>query len=187
MTVNLMDGMRTAGLIQFGAFGDDPQAPVQFKLELMASYPAVLETAAEQLAAIVAKIPSDRLLCLPDAVPLATLVSQRVSRALVYSQFSERGSLELIGAYDIGHPTVLIANVLHSLPTTLKVIDYARRVGLDVRTAAAVLYVGEMGLGGEATCLITLREVIDNFVAVGALPKGQSAAVHLWMQDFLDQ
>ncbi|MCK6577649.1 MAG: hypothetical protein L6Q98_06040 [Anaerolineae bacterium] len=110
MTSDLIRQLVDTSLILFGAFRTgshgDASCPYALQLEMLASYPAVLRQAAQATALRVTGYPKvDRLLCRADSLALGTLVSQETGIPLTY--FDDRGhDALLVGAYDIGHPTV---------------------------------------------------------------------------------
>jgi orotate phosphoribosyltransferase len=169
-----------AGLVQFGRFASDGStAPVQFHLDMLASYPDVLEAAAKALSS---KIPStERLLCISEALPLGVALALKTGIPLIYSRGGEKEPVyDLVGAYDIGHPTTLVVNIAGQSDYG-HLLTSARRVGLDVQSVAAVINVGaesELPL----TSLLHLSDVVDTLHERGILPHGQAIAVRAWIE-----
>lgn len=177
---DLLQSLVEAGLLQFGRFTrDDSIAPVQFHLEMLASYPDVLNAAAEGLSQNLP--PVERLLCIPDALPLGVAIALKTGVPLVYSRGGDQEPVhDLVGAYDIGHPAVLVANVGGNAIST-HLLASARRVGLNVQSMAAVI---DLGVGSEMplTALLHLPQVVDALVERGVLPQGQAMAVKAWIE-----
>jgi orotate phosphoribosyltransferase len=105
---------------------------------------------------------------------------------LVYSQGrGEAAVFDLIGAYDIGHPALLITDVLDEPDTLDDLIQKARRVGLEVNTVLAVIDTGRATLSGENLDIIALaqlREIVESLLEQGELPAGQGDAALKWIE-----
>lgn len=175
---DLAHTLTEAGLIQFGLFVEgDHQRPVQFKFEMLASYPDVLRDIASQLAPLIGE--ADRLLCAPDAGALGVALALHTGIPLVISRVGVGDTVELIGAYDIGHPAVYVTNVIDKSPLSVSAIAHAERVGLEVHQR-----VGIIGLDDHApdVALITMAALLDALVVTGDVPPGQAAAVTAWMK-----
>lgn len=177
---NLIPMLLDAGLVQFGWFPRDGGiAPVQFHFDMLASYPDVLHRAADLLAE--ALQPAERLLCSPEALPLSVGLALTSGIPLVYSQGSDRDAVhDLVGAYDIGHPTVFVSLIAPCSRDT-RLIASARRVGLDVQRAVSLLAL-KAETDVPTHSLFRLDEMVDTLVEQGRLPKGQADAVHQWLQ-----
>ncbi|MEL6151121.1 MAG: hypothetical protein AAFR56_15970, partial [Chloroflexota bacterium] len=79
------------------------------------------------------------ILCPFDTLPLATLISQIANIPLVYSRGRGEPAVDdLVGAYDINHPTLLLANTTTGDGALGQLQTDARRVGL-LTTYALVL------------------------------------------------
>lgn len=177
--MNLLDQLMSAGLIQFGWFAADGQTePVRFQLEMLASYPDILIEVADRLAQRLPR--AERLLSPADAVPLATAVAVKAGIPLVYSQGGEsEPAFDLVGAYDIGHPAVLVTSVSgYALHTRL--LETARRVGLNVHAYAAIIDLG-MASSLPVVSLFQMTEVLSGLHAGGVIPAGQAEAVESWL------
>ncbi len=170
-----------AGLIQFGAFAiGEHMAPYQLHLELLPSYPDILAQVAAEVAARLG--PVDHLLCTADAVPIGVALGLCVTLPLVYSRGSDQPAVsDLVGAYDIGHQAALIVTSLTDTTRTRRLIDGARRVGLDTRQIIAVVDTGVALDGTSYSALLTLSSLVDDLATRGLLPEGQAVAVHDWM------
>src|SRR4051794_36965583 len=100
---------------------------------MLVSYPDILDQAALEAQSIVSTLNVTRLLCTPDAIPFGVAVSLRTGIPLVYSRGAgEAPVFDLIGAYDIDHPTLLLTNSVgwNEFPAAL--VKGAHRVGLEV-------------------------------------------------------
>lgn len=166
-SMTLINQLYTAGLIQFGLFENQP---FRLNLQLLPSYPHILKSVADSLSERINTEEFEKVVCPPDAVALTTLVSQKTGLSMVYSQ-GRRGSPvhDLVGAYDVGHPTLMIVNVWNG---DRNLIDRAARVGLDIDKVISIISLVE---GAES--LLNLREIMNEV----DLPSGQANAVHGWL------
>ncbi len=142
------------GLVQFGRFAtpDGTQSPVRFELNLLLSYPSVATQIARAIAQRIDVERVERLLCPADAAPLGALVAVETGIPLVYSRgVGEPAVVDLVGAYDVGHPTVLLVNLTSVHLDDL--VQRASRFGLTVTQTIGIL--------GAENALCTLDDVIE--------------------------
>jgi orotate phosphoribosyltransferase len=180
----LIEMIIDAGLIQFGGFGDQPmQAPVQFKLEMLASYPELLEVIASRIGGVIDVNKIDHLLCTPDAIPLAVAVSLQTKIPLIYSRIQASGAIELIGAYDIGHPALLVTNMIDVSSPGTGLISHASRFGLEIVHIVGVIDCerGDLSQRVEHVTLMRLSEIVRKLSQNGQLPTRQAQAVLDWI------
>ena len=81
MPADLTSLLIEAGLLQFGLFVVDPgrTMPFRISLELLPSYPDILSKLADGLAASMARLYADRLLCPADSLPSGVALSLRTA------------------------------------------------------------------------------------------------------------
>jgi orotate phosphoribosyltransferase len=182
MQNELLTLLQENGLVQFGTFtNENGAAPVQFYLDLLGAYPQVLQTFAQHLAQHLE--PPDILLALPDAIPLGTALSLQTGRPLVYSRGKgEAPTHDFVGAYDVGHPTMLVCSVALHPQTLLKLIEDARKVGLHVRGVLSVVAVCTLDNLPNYR-LFPFSALVGQLVQQGELSKGQAAAIYDWLGD----
>ena len=115
------------GLLQFGRFiTDDGPRPYQLQLDLLPSYPDVLAHITELAAPWVGDV--NHLLSSAEALPFGVSLSLRTHIPLVYARGTDALTVyELAGAYDIGHPALLLGNTL--APSLITLAEKARVVG----------------------------------------------------------
>lgn len=160
------------GLLQFGLFGDDPLA---WNVDMLPSFPDLLGDLACLSQAYVKGV--DRLLAAPGAMVWGSAVALRCDLPLVYC----RGE-QLIGAYDIGHPTLLLGAGLDCASDLRQLARRAGRVGLEVRGAHLLLGPGCGDLDDlPTTALFDLPHMVGQLVAEGALPPGHGECVRRWL------
>jgi hypothetical protein len=176
--MTLINALITNGLLQFGQFHTDGvMQPFAIKLDLLASYPDVLELVRDALLTHAPRAPFDRILCPLEALPLAVSVSLKLQIPVVYARRrSEAAVFDLVGAYDIGHPTLVIANWADD--DLMALIDQAERVGLRLSIIWAVMELTPMSVSkGEIYCLLRLHDVMDDPLIRSQFASGQIDAV----------
>lgn len=175
--------MLEAGLLQFGWF--EPEGiPLRLSLEMLPAYPDILA----QIVAEGMKHTSNmnRLVCTIDALPLGVGLSLKTNIPLVYSRGSgEAPYHDLVGAYDIGHPALLLVNALDNTESTTKLIHKARSVGLQIQYIVAIMDLGipEIAPDIEVYTLLSLENEIQALIAEGRLASGQGQAVLNWLKE----
>ncbi|NLX10032.1 MAG: hypothetical protein GXY36_10285 [Chloroflexi bacterium] len=181
-----------AGLIQFGRFvqPDDTIWPVAVHLRWLPSYPALLRAVAAALVPLLDGIEADRVLTTADATPIGVALSLASDLPLVYPFGEVRdytAAFAIEGAYDVGHPTLLLADVLADPDQARGIVALAGRVGLDVSAVLAVL---DLGLGASERLaadgytvryLLALADLLPVLETEGLLPPAMRAAVEVWL------
>lgn len=161
------------GLIQFGLFGVD-ERPMQLNFHLLPSYPDILAQLADRAAATIAESEYDHLVCDRDSLPFGVAVNQRTNIPLVYSLGTDKpGVYDLVGAYDVGHPALLLANTWYEGLSAL--IEKAGRVGLEIVATRVI------ASNGDIPSLIDLPQMVETLRRDGFLPSGQADAVQQWL------
>ncbi|MBN1202569.1 MAG: hypothetical protein JXJ20_12015 [Anaerolineae bacterium] len=188
----LIRALAANGLIQFGRF-EQPDGsiwPVSIKLIWLPSYPALLRDVAAALAPLLDGVGADRVLTTGDAIPVGVALSLHSDLPMVYPYGEVRdytAAFAIEGAYDVGHPTLLLSDVLIDAPQADAITALAQRVGLDVRHVLAVIDL-EQGArealdaaGYGVRCLLTLREMLPVLEADGALSAPMRGVVERWL------
>jgi orotate phosphoribosyltransferase len=191
-SADLVRALAVAGLIQFGRFErpDGSFWPVMFGLRWLPSYPALLRHTAAALAPLLDRVNADRVLTTNDALPIGVALSLRKNMPLVYPYGDVRAytaAFAIEGAYDVGHPTVLLSDVLIDAPQANAITAVARRVGLDV---VAILAVVDLGLGAREAVeaeghtvdtVLTLRATLPVLADAGTLPPVMRTTIEEWL------
>ncbi len=186
-----------AGLIQFGRFFQPDRSawPVALNLRWLPSYPALLREVAAALEPLLDGIGADRILTTADATPIGVALSLRTDRPLVYPYGEVReytAAFAIEGAYDVGHPTLLLSDVLIDAAQAATITGLARRVGLEVQTVLAVI---DLGLGARGQlesagyhvgCALTLAEMLPVLETAGLLTPAMRSAVEQWIGGHTD-
>jgi orotate phosphoribosyltransferase len=179
-----------AGLVQFGRFEQPDGAiwPVAVRLRWLPSYPSLLGQVAD---ALLQQVDADRLLVTADSLPIGVALSLRANLPLVYPYGELRActaAFAIEGAYDVGHPTLLLSDTLIDPAQTEALAALAGRVGLDVHAMLAVI---DLELGARAqlesagyavTCALTLRAMLPVLADDGLLPPVMRATVEHWLR-----
>ncbi len=174
-----------AGLIQFGWFErDEATQPVATHLDMIASFPDLLARLVEVAAARLDPSGYQRLLSTADAIPFATGLSLASGVPLVYSRgLAEPASIDLVGAYDGGHPTLLLTNAVGARRDLRLLVSTAQRVGLEVNTLLTILEVRAMSpqAGVQIVSLLRLDDAVRQLSADARLPARHAQAVLDWI------
>lgn len=172
-----IDFMRT-GLLQFGRFQDTLSQRVRryrLQLDMLAAYPTFFRATRDALLGQLPEETSERLVADRGAAVLAGSMSEKLGISLVYSRgCGEAPALDLIGAYDVGHPTVAIVNTDRELPDFLVRCD---RVGLSVHTVLVLVRVTNREYTTEVRAMHSLDEMVGQLVESGDIPAGMGEAV----------
>lgn len=133
-----------AGIIQLGRFQqpDGSFLPMSTNFLMLPSYPRLLHTTAQALVPLIRTHPPERLLATRAAIPLGAVVAVESNIPLTYPYGEAKDytvAYTIEGAYDVGHPTTLLMDVLTSPAEILTLIAQARQVGLVVQQVIAVL------------------------------------------------
>lgn len=188
----LIQGLAQDGLVQFGRFVHEDGAvwPVALRLQWLPSYPACLREIAGALVPDLAACDADRILAAAEAVPLSVALGLLADVPVAYPYGAVRdytAAFAIEGAYDVGHPTVLVSDVLLDAAHAETITALARRVGLNV---SAVLAVVDVGLGArerlEASgygvrTLFSLRDMLRVLADQGMLPPLMRHTVEAWL------
>jgi hypothetical protein len=176
----MIDALVENGLLQFGRFEDgDDFKPYSLNLHLLPAYPDVLRHSAAEIAGRIQDI--DRIVCEADSVPLGVAVSLQSGIPLIYSNGrNESGVYDLVGAYDVGHPAVLVVNILDDTEHLRRLIKKARGVGLEIKMVVAIIGIRIFD-DVPTQSLLNLATVIRLLVDSGdlAAAQGNSVLEHL--------
>lgn len=166
------------GLLQFGMFQTSAEdVPFQLQLGFLPSYPHLLSQVARSIHQML--IPNhQRLLCDLEALPLGVSVSLMSETPLVYSRVALGfGGNDLVGAYDIGHPTCLLVNQLGE--QSQRLIDVASSVGLEVSQIIALT--DSVFNLDRAQILLPMDEAIEELHQAELITPGQAQTALEWL------
>lgn len=161
-----------SGILQFGYFvTEDNQARCyRLRLEMLAAYPQLLQTVVYRGVQSLSQVKAhDRLVCQLSSIPLATALSLNTGTSLVYSRGKNLPAVhDLVGAYDIGHPTCLIVN--HITATTSDFIARCRAVGLDIHSVLELVALGQSLPDIQQHAIFTLPAIIHELDRANSIP-----------------
>jgi uridine monophosphate synthetase len=181
-----------AGLVQFGRF-ERPNGeawPVMVNLLWLPSYPALLRDVAAALVPTLDGIAADRVLTTVEALPIGVALSLRADMPLVYPYGEVRDyttAYAIEGAYDVGHPTLLLSDVLIDARQANQIAAMARKVGLEVNGVLAVV---DLGLGAReelesighvVRSALRLSDMLPVLAEAGLLPLTMRETVEAWI------
>lgn len=178
------DMLLDAGIIQFGHFRNNTQsAPFRLNLELLPSYPRILHLAAQLLSGYTRGV--ERLVCTAEALPLGIVMSQQTQIPLVYSRGSGDAAVhDLVGAYDVGHPALLVTNSI-TKPDALDIfVKRALSVGLQVQQICSLITI-QPAISIGAVPLYTVLEMqslVADSVAHGRLTTQFADVIASWIK-----
>lgn len=149
---------------------------------MLASYPAAYGAVVEATLAAAQGVAFDRLLCPFDAVPLGAALSLRTGVPLVYSRGSgDQPVNDLIGAYDIGHPALLVTTSMGWEPYPQALVSGAKRVGLEVHAVLTILETRSTAENVIILPLLRMADVVDELEGAGRIPLRQAQAARAWL------
>ena len=178
--VDLLPLLLETGLIQFGRFGGDYK-PFQLHFDLLPSYPDVLNAIVQQAGHLVGEV--DHLVCVNQAIPFGVGLSLKTGIPLVYSWGSDEPPVyDLVGAYDIGHPSILLANHSDNMEYHARLVDQSRQVGLEIDRLLVIIATGKSQKSDlEVLSLLKLELIVDELAQSGELPEGQVLQMRQWL------
>lgn len=169
------------GIVQFGQFATaDGTAPVRFDLLMLPSYPSALNLLARACVGRIQLAKDGRLCCALNTFALGVAIGQIMGQPLVYTtSFEHETPHTFIGAYDIGHPALLLWSWEQSI---LKPIwaERMREVGLVLER--------QMILVGDETSILPFSALLDALVNAGRIrPVQAETCLHWYHQAKLRQ
>lgn len=173
------------GLVQFGRFSNAFEStPFRFSLEMLPAYPDVARVLIARAKTLLSAVHVNRLLCTADALPFGVGLSLETDIPLVYSRGSKDAPVyDLVGAYDIGHPALMLTNVLGDFEPVAQLMAGAQRVGLEIHTVLAIIDLGIATIPHDTTLLALLRlpAIIEALSQSGQLPPAHARTVKQWI------
>jgi hypothetical protein len=146
------------------------------------SYPDVLAQVVESALPLLGEV--EHLVSASSATPFGVSLSLKTGIPLVYSRGNNDAPVhDLVGAYDIGHPALLLANDLHEEDELAGLMNNARQVGLEIERLLVIVDDGTSRLDLlPVTSLVHLPTMVDQLVEDGLLPVGHATVVKHWFQ-----
>jgi orotate phosphoribosyltransferase len=165
------------GMLQFGIFVDGKESRTyRLGLDMLPTYPQVMQ---QLIYLAVQGIPDghfDRLVAPSDAIPLGTALALHTGIPLVYSRGKGKGTaFDLVGAYDVGHPALLVVNSIQ--PNIYRLIAQCRSVGLEIEAILELVSLGNEFDGIPSYAMTSLKALIYELKQNSLIPEKQAQAV----------
>ena len=167
------------GIIQFGLFAD--HSPIKFNLDMLPAFPNTLNIVAEQLLSVNDLSSLEQIIVPRNTLPLGVLLSHKSDIPLVYSDFTGGTPKNFIGAFDVGHPTILVVNLLTHVTPIDTIVNSSKKVGLNIVKVLAILRTKKPPDSIETMALIEFNEAIDELLNIDALTDGQATAIRNYL------
>lgn len=178
----IAEQMLETGILQLGSFmTNGTYMPYRLRFDMLAAYPDLLQTLVDETPEIPPEI--DRLLSASGCVPYASALSLKYDISLVYSRGSEDAAVyDLVGAYDVGHPTCLIVNTVSS--QTVELIEKAAQGGLNVKSLLVLMKTTNSGMVDLPTVYVSdLADAIQTLKKTMLIPYQQAQTVLTYLAD----
>lgn len=165
------------GLLQFGSFD---RIPFRWNFEYLPSYPNVLVEIAERLEPQLQ--PADHLVSAPSMLPFALALSLKTGIPLAYGIGDADNKPTIVGAYDIGHPAILVMEVIEDEQAVIEYVRYAGRVGLDIVQVVTIIRVGRLErLDLPHTALLDMESVVLELYQRSHITAFQHETIRRWL------
>jgi hypothetical protein len=165
------------GMLQFGFFESaNKPLPYLLRLDMLPAYPQVMQQIVYLAVQSIPELPFDRLVAHSDAIPLGTALALHTGIPLVYSRGKgESAAYDLVGAYDVGHPALLVVNCIEGDMSRL--IGQCRGVGLEIKAILELVSLGNVIEGIPSYTVTSLKALIHELLLEKAIPEKQAEAV----------
>lgn len=165
------------GLLQFGYFVEAERIlPYSLRLEMLSAYPQLMQ---QILYLAVQALPAghyDRLVAHSDAIPFGTGLALQTGIPLVYSRGrGESAAYDLVGAYDVGHPALLVVNSIQ--PEMSHLVKQCSSVGLEIAAVLQLVSFGNNLDGLESYSVTSMKALLYELRLNEAIPEKQAEMV----------
>jgi orotate phosphoribosyltransferase len=170
----LIRGYVEAGILQFGRFqqADGDFLPIAMNFLLLPSYPHIMQQTAKALVPLVHQSGVDRLLTTRATTPLGAVLAVESGIPMTYPYGEAQSythAFVIEGAYDVGHPTALLTDVLKDELAIHELVESARKVGLTVNHLVCLFTLGKKAEAAFIQQNITVHPLLDFRQVVDAL------------------
>lgn len=175
MSRDLALGLFDYGIVQFGRFTTETgAAPMRFDLLMLPSYHAVVRMLAEACSQRVQLADEGRLCCTLNTLALGVVVGQMLREPILYTpSLEQEPPRTFIGAYDSGHPALL----LWSWPISEMGEAWAekmRQVGLVLERRLCLI--------GDEDSVLPLEVLLEHLVAAKRILPVQAETCLHWYE-----
>jgi len=174
-----------SGLIQFGTFYTPNEMPMQARIDWLSSYPQLINELSSHITHSFAsefdREKHSHVACTHEITNLAQLIASEYSLPLIYSRGrGEPVIQDLVGAYDVGHDTILITGET-SKKQIEQFIQSASRVGLSIKNVISFFNVGSLSV--PMYPILDLPDMLDYFTSMDWMPSNKASQVASWWKN----
>jgi uridine monophosphate synthetase len=192
---HLIEELVDLAAVKFGDFllASGRRSPIYIDLRLLVSRPALLAQAAAAYAALLAKIPCDRIAGVPyAALPIATAVALQMEIPLIYPRKEVKAhglGKEIEGNWQAGERVVIIEDLITSGGSTIATAERLRAAGLIVEDVIVLIDREQGGVanlhaaGLRAHSVFTLSAMLDHLERGQQIDPATAAAVRAFLQE----
>lgn len=120
-------------------------------------------------------------------MPLALALALLTGKSLIYSHMQELPpARSLIGAYDVGHPALLVSNTLADSTSLDRLIHQGKQVGLEVHSVLALTDFPaghKLQSDVEIITILRLGQIVDHALTEGHITPSAAIQVKNWLAD----
>lgn len=185
----------TSQCVRFGDFTlkSGRRSPIYLDLRRLIAHPAILRRTAQAYAQVLQGLTFDRLAGLPyAALPIATAIALEMNRPLIYPRreakdYGTKASIE--GDYAPGEVIAVIDDLATTGDTKIEAIAKLTAAGLVVRDIVVLIDREQgaramlAGAGYALHAVTTLRQLLPQWLAVGAISADQHARVLAFLNE----
>lgn len=183
---DLLRAFHENGLIQFGRFTTPEKGiePLLLSFEFLPSYPQLLIKTAQRLTSVCGETfgAFDFLFCTAEGIPLGMAMSLQTDKPLLYSTHRVAHARDFVGAYDVGHPAVLIVPVFDDEEKITRLARDVQRVGLETVGIVSLLKL-HVPQRLNVASLYDIDTILTAFRAKDWLPETQEIQVREWLSN----